>query len=412
MDNLFNRVTDALITGVMRLRWLVLGLIALTTLLAAWQASRVQFDSSVEAWFVDHDPTMVSYREFLKRFGQDEVVIMGLFTKDVYQPEFLAGLQKFTAAVETLPHVRSATSLANARVLSGGEEGTSMEPLITTAPTNAAESAALRQKVESGPPLVRGLVGDKGAATAVIVTLEDSCRGTDAQGELVAAVRALQNQLPPNSTMRIAGTPVVNVGMFQYAERDLRVLVPVALLLVFVTTYFLYRRFRASLVPIFNVGIAIIWVFAIMALLGWKTNILHAAMVLVLIVCGVANSIHILAAYFRELEHGHDRETAAVRAVGEIMRAALFANLTTVVGFLSLLNTDLEPIRQYGVLAALGSVFAFLLSVIGVPPLLPFVRPPKHATHSDDEHTWYVKIVHLLARPSRQSSIKVVIATG
>lgn len=409
MDNLFNRVTEGLVHLVMRARWLILAAIVVLTGLAARQAMRVEFDSSVEAWFVDHDPTMVSYQEFLKRFGQDEVVIVGLFAGNVYTPEFLQTLDKFTTAVADAPHVRSATSLANARLVVAGDEGTAMEPLFKTPPTTEAEVAAIRARVENGPPMVRGLVGGNAAATAVIVTLDNDCHGTDKQAKLVAGIKACGAALPQSVTMRVAGTPVVNVGMFQYAERDLRVLIPVALLLVFGTTYFLYRRVRASLIPIYTVGVAVIWVFGTMSLLGWKTNILHSAMVLVLIVCGVANSIHILAAYFREREHGLDPESAACRAVSEIMRAALFANLTTVVGFLSLLSTDLEPIRQYGVLAALGSFFAFVLSVIGVPPLLPYVRPPLHSTHEEGEGSWFVRIVHALSKPSVRSS-KIVVA--
>ncbi len=44
----------------------------------AYLASSVKVDNSINVWFVESDPALISYRNFLDQFGNDEAVIIAL----------------------------------------------------------------------------------------------------------------------------------------------------------------------------------------------------------------------------------------------------------------------------------------------------------------------------------------------
>jgi len=51
-------------------------LIALVTIVAALQASKVTFQNTIEVWFVDDDPALANYEEFGVHFEADETVVL------------------------------------------------------------------------------------------------------------------------------------------------------------------------------------------------------------------------------------------------------------------------------------------------------------------------------------------------
>lgn len=60
---------------------LALACLALT-LAAGWQVGRLGVDNSLEVWFVEDDPALVSYRRFQDTYGNDEAVVIAFHEPD------------------------------------------------------------------------------------------------------------------------------------------------------------------------------------------------------------------------------------------------------------------------------------------------------------------------------------------
>ena len=43
---------------------------------AAWAASRVRFENSIEVWFPEGDPAVATYDEFSREFQSDELIVL------------------------------------------------------------------------------------------------------------------------------------------------------------------------------------------------------------------------------------------------------------------------------------------------------------------------------------------------
>ncbi len=217
------------------LRWPVLAAVAALSVTAALLASTVTFDASVETWFLDDDPHLVAYRDFVKRFQIDQSGVVAVFSdkpEDLFSPAGLAALARITTAVEDAPHIRRVRSLSNTRVFGPDEEGAvAVAPLMKALPRRASEAMAVKRRALDNP-LVRGhLVSTDGRVAAV--AYEVAPEGSSFTGKL-ALVQALERIAAKEQRhglrVRLAGDASLAVAMVRYARRDLQLLAPAAVL--------------------------------------------------------------------------------------------------------------------------------------------------------------------------------------
>ncbi len=88
---------------------------------------------------------------------------------------------------------------------------------------------------------------------------------------------------------------------------------------------------------------------------------------ILLIALGVDYSIHLQERYRFEIGRGAEPGEAVRTAGGTVGSAILMGAMTTAVGFLTNLTSPLGPIRDLGVLAAVGLVSAFVLTTTWLP---------------------------------------------
>ena len=102
-----------------RNRLAILGATVLVTLLAILAARHIQVDSRISIWFLDDDPDVAVYDEFISRFGGDETVVVLLRPGDALDPDFIDRLDRVTRAVQGQEGVLDVVSLTSAITMPG-----------------------------------------------------------------------------------------------------------------------------------------------------------------------------------------------------------------------------------------------------------------------------------------------------
>ena len=77
---------------ILRLRWLVLAALAGATVLFVLQIPRIVFRISPEGMVVVGHPDTLYYAQYVEEFGTDEIVVIALFSQDVFSHEALAAV--------------------------------------------------------------------------------------------------------------------------------------------------------------------------------------------------------------------------------------------------------------------------------------------------------------------------------
>ena len=399
-----------LVDKLLRWRIAVLLVVAAISAVAAWQATKVTFDSDIETWFVEDDDNLRAYRAFLKRFEADEITILGVFADDVFTPELLTAMSAYTEAAWEIDNVHRVISLATVQLVRATGPGeVAIEPLMDLPPESAAEAAEIRKRAMESELLRDNLVNADGKAAAIIIEMSATGNDFDAKVAFVQALRAAaEKHIPKEAIWHLAGSPPLDEAMYLYTERDFGLLGPAALLVVVLISLFVFRRFSAALVPLAVVALANLWLFGLMGALGLKINMISSALMALILAVGVADSIHVISDYYQALMAGHDRDEAVAHSTASLIVPCLFTSATTAAGFLALLTSDLQPIREFGWLAAAGVGLAFLLSMTFIPAVLGVLGAPSEAYIEASRSGRLSRLLRRMGRPTLRSAKWIV----
>ncbi|VUT25288.1 MAG: bifunctional preprotein translocase subunit SecD/SecF [Candidatus Methanolliviera sp. GoM_oil] len=151
-----------------------------------------------------------------------------------------------------------------------------------------------------------------------------------------------------------------------------------------------FKKFSYVIISLGGLLIAIIWLFGTMALVGLDFNIMYMAFIPLLMGLGVDFSVHLFHNYRSELRKGNDPAQAIVASIRDVGTAMFLATITTAISFLTFLTANIPPIRFFGVLSALGIVYAFIITITlqtGVMYLLDKNRSPDQAFYGKKHKT-------------------------
>lgn len=393
-------------------KWLVLAAIGLITAVAAFFAARVVFDSSIEIWFLENDPDLLTYHDFLDRFEADEVIVLGVFADDIFSPQVLSAIKRLTKEAKAAPYVYRVTSLSNIRIPRGQDGYVNINPLFRTVPQEKAELEALRQETLSNSLLAGSLVAEDGKAAAVLIEIDPVGSDFDSKIELMDRLKELAQQEEKDGIrILFSGSPVMDEAFYKYTQNDFTIFGPVAVALVILLTFIVFRRLSATLIPLAVVVLASIWVFGVMGALGVKINVISTALIVLTLAVGIASSIHILADYYQQLMAGLPPEKAVRHSITQVITPCFFTSATTAAGMLSLMVSDLKPVKEFGWLAALAVVFAFIISFTMIPLVLHLAKPPDADFIQRQKVGPISRLLALLGRPTRKSSAIVLAFT-
>ena len=339
-------------------RWIVLVLLTILTFFAGAAASRVHFDSSIESWFIESDPSLGTYNRFTEIFKADQIVVVGIFAEDVFESDVLHAVQRISeqaAGLEFVDRVQSITNSSLARRAGG------------------IGAADFREQVLASPLQRESLLSGDASATAIVIYYSRAGNTFAQKREFVNRLRSIVDAAAASVDVSITGGPVIGETAKVRNTEDMTFLIPFMLLVIVVIAYVVFRTVRLTLLPLAVVAIAVTWSFGLMGVLGWKMSMISAILIPLILAVGVAHSIHIISGYRVHLEQGLAGDEAMRRTIERLLKPCFFASLTTAIGLLSLLVSDLAPVKQFAIVAAVGVLAAFIVSIVFLPIMLPLV---------------------------------------
>jgi hypothetical protein len=393
---------------------LVLGLVAVVTLVCAGKLATSSLTADPFHAFVDDDATLARHYEQTRRFGDDGsriIVVASREGRRLFEPETLDALRRAVALIGELPEVQSVASLADAhrsapatvqstrsvvrrtiarrRLLSGRSPGESESPELYWPPSPALQQGiqldALRDDMLADPAVGGALLSRDGRCQAMLITLQPTPTIEVAQQRQTVRqieVILLQEGLGREGVYR-AGFPVNNLAMVDAMGGSFAVLLPLGGLLLGGLLLVFFRRISVALLALALGGVAVVWGLGATAFVFGELTILVAGAPLVVLAVSTTDFIHLTSAYQQELRRGAAQREAIVTVYHKVGGACLLTSLTTLVGFGSLLIVEGPTVRHFGFASAVGAASALLL-VLFVAPLVLANMAPLPAARGED----------------------------
>jgi hypothetical protein len=371
---------------VVRWRWPVLIGSLLLIAVLGYFAARQHYYNPYEMWFLPDDPALVAYRQLTRQYGEDDFVIIAFRdAAGVFSNKALEAILDLTERLERTPLMDKVTSITNyqyvqARVNAKGEEELVVDDLIERQELPLpAEELRRREQIALGEkPVIGSLLGAPAGAgmpataTAVVARVSISEDQPENTVRVVESIRAVAREIEARHGYRlhVAGVPVVDHAFETFGRRETITFTSLLLATVAVLLGVAFRRARGVVLPCGVVILALIPALGIMALLGIWLNPLTTIMPQILITVGIAEAIHLVASFFDLRRRGLPRDAAVVETIEENFTACMITSLTTAIGFASLATATVLPMRELGIGATVGVVFAWFLSFTFLPAAL------------------------------------------
>jgi len=212
---------------------------------------------------------------------------------------------------------------------------------------------------------------DDGEWQAILVSLRPGEKSTD----VVPKIRqAIATSVPSHLEAILVGAPVMNLVLAEAGRGEQLRIIPIVFLVFAVLLVIVFRRFWGVVLPLAAIGTSALLVAGFM---GWRQVPLGGPTLLLLplvLVLGLADTIHLLRRYARELPTSTDPREALEKALTAVGTACFLTSLTTAAGFLALNFTSSPILQTFGQLAAMGMLFA-LVAGLGLPAAVLSLSP-------------------------------------
>lgn len=363
-------------------------LVALTALLGTG-LTRLEIDPSTEHVFPAHHPAVQTFARFRATFGGDERLFLALEVRegDVFARPVLEQTRALARALQELPGVERAFGLADVPVLRLTPLGPFLAPGLPEDLSQATpeQLETFRREVLSIPYVERTLVSSDARATTVVAMLAPTRpgpAGAQENLELVNAVRALASRVEQAGgvDVRLAGSPLIKASITETIQADLITFTPPLLLAATLVTLALVRSLRGVLLVLAVLIVTVVWVMGLLGWAGITVNTMTSLAPCLVLVVGVADALHVQVeqtAQAARMQPGTSGADTMREAVRHVALPCFLTSLTTVVGFGSLVTSDIRPIREFGVAAALAAACAYLVTFLLLPACAALLPPPK-----------------------------------
>ena len=274
-------------------RWPIIILFILATLGVGIQIRNVEIDTDMKDQLPKNMPSRLDTDKIDDLFGGTEMLMVLIETDDILHAETLKRVRKIAKKVNRIQGVDKVMSLFDLKSIRGESGALIVDPAVDRIPETREEREALRSELISNDIVYGSVVSRDFKLTAVIALLRDDVPDE----EVVSQINAVVEQTPGAEKTIVGGLPVSRVEMGLNIKKDLRRLMPAAIIIMLIFLYACFRRMRGVVLPFLVVVMSILFAMGFIPLLGWKIHIITIILPILLVAVANDYGIHMIAKY-------------------------------------------------------------------------------------------------------------------
>ena len=369
----------------------------LITILSVIAIGRLKFSYDFEAFFPEHDLETEYYINFRNQFETDnDFFIVALEnSKGVFDRDFLMKVDSLTNELGVLPHVKSVLGPTQ---LFEYYKDPALGQVFKIPLLHLDEPALYAQdsvRIWSAPGMLGLFFASDGKSVAINLKHEQFL----SKEKCDVLTEGVQNAVSHYSwdKSHVIGRALGQKMYITLMAQELILFISLSFLLTVVFLFIAFRSGWGVIIPSLIVLISIIWTLGFVYAIGKDLDLMLTVLPTILFVVGISDSVHFLSKYLQVLREGGDKVEAIKKAFKGIRLATFLTSVTTAIGFLTLMLSNIEPIADFGLYTSFGVLLAYGLTYAVLPAILLLAKPKRLYAFSTSEDFWY-KHLHRVFR--------------
>ena len=381
----------------------------------AWHSRDFKLDASTDTLILESDKDLRILRQVNKRYETQEFLVV-TFTPDadLFSVSSLDTIHQLREDLKQIPGVASVFSLLDAPLVKiiGGKLA-EVARNYRTLEDPAIDRDRAREELLASPIFLDLLISQDSRTTALQVNLKDKVIFTGAQKrknellikqereglteaeqlgladtleqyeeikeevtrinhETVAATREVMDRYRDRGTLYLGGIPMIADDMITFIKNDLLVFGAGVFAFMVIMLSIIFRQPRFVLLPLCSCVFAVVIMMGLLGLTGWPVTVISSNFISLMLILTMSMNVHLIVRY-RQLSRdfaGQNQTELVSRTVRRMVWPCLYTALTTMIGFGSLVVSDIKPVIDFGWMMTLGLSVTFMTSFLLFPVIL------------------------------------------
>jgi hypothetical protein len=193
--------------------------------------------------------------------------------------------------------------------------------------------------------------------------------------EDIASIRSVMDKYRGDAELFLGGVGMVADDMITFIKNDLKVFGIGVLVFLIIMLGIIFGRLRWIVVPMLCCVISTICMIGLLGWFGWEVTVISSNFISLQIIITLAIAIHLVVRY-RELLAGSpagSNRQLVLETIRLKLKPCVYAVLTTIAGFGSLVLCDILPVITFGWMMIAGLVVSLIVTFLVFPAALILV---------------------------------------
>ncbi|MBW1969701.1 MAG: RND family transporter [Deltaproteobacteria bacterium] len=418
-----------------------------------YHAKDFKLDASAETLVLQNDKDLQYSRLIDSRYGLQDYLIMIYAPKgDLFSDTALANLSRLRDELRKLKRVSSVVSILDAPLLESPP--VPIKELVNNIQT--LESPTVDKKLakiefKKNPLYQNLLVSSDLKITSLLIYFpvnevyrdllarRNNFQGKKAEGPLsaeeevefkavidqfekyrdemkktrhqdIAAIRGIMDNFRQDAELFLGGVSMIADDLISFIKNDLKVFGLGVLFFLILTLGIIFRKIRWIFLPILCCSFSAISMMGLLGLFGWEVTVISSNFISLQIIITMAITIHLIVRY-RELCSENpeaDQGELVLDTVRFMGKPCLYAALTTIAGFCSLLLGDILPVITFGWMMSAGISLSLIMTFLLFPSVLMLMDREAPLVRKDARFS----LTPALARFTETHGLMIIVTCG
>ncbi len=366
---------------------ILLGILLVSVIFVLQIADNAQLETDLDEYMPSEHPAFVASDKASEEFGiTDSIMIAIEHPQSIYN----AGtFDKIRQISEDLPAQfeeildEDITSLYHADNITGSEWGLEVGPFYEETPESEEEFAYIREQVRNNEMIAGYVVSHDETSTIIAFPLDEEADTKTLEKELTAFVKQYEGP----EKIYVAGRPIVEGALASLGPADMARMFPIVMVTMIILLYILLRSVRHTIINMVIVLLGTVASFGTMALFKIPVYSVDTMIPVMLIAIGVAYGIHMhnTIMYLIKKNPLITKDELIHKTLKDMTRPVFMAALTTAIGFMALMTSQVLPVRYFGLFSAVGVLTEMLFALILFPASIRILGIPRSGKRREDE---------------------------
>jgi uncharacterized protein len=394
---------EHILSKLLRYKWLSMLVIAvISAFFILEMTKKSNMETNLDKYMPQDHPAFIYSDKAESWFNINDGIIIAVENRNgIYNTETLDTLKQLTKRFQNFVEIEKSdvTSLFTADNIVGTDDGMDVKRFFKNVPQTNEKLLELAESVRKNEMVFGRLVSENEQVTVIIAEIGDDMFTPEFYDEILKSAKQSETD---DIKIHVAGRPVVEGEMALLGPADMKKMVPIVILVILIVLFITLRSVKGTFITLGVVFLSNIWTFGLMALVGVPIYAVSTMIPVMLIAIGVADGIHLYSHLHTFVDY-HPATTkfeATKDMIKHLWKPVAMTSITTAVGFISLLTSEVYPVKYFGIFTAFGVIMAMVFSLVFLPAGIMIFGLPraKKVNHElDKEGHSHSKLANLFA---------------